>query len=107
MAMLDQKNGKDRKHTRGQTPKYAKMPRSGRVIIDAAKLRYHRHTRIMTREELAKAARMSVYSVISYELGRQFPREPAFRRLITALGVGPEDLLFDDCRYVRAEEDSE
>jgi hypothetical protein len=44
---------------------------------------------------------MSYDSIRSYELGRVFPREPAFRRLFTALGIGPEDLLFEDCRYVR------
>lgn len=101
MALLDEENGIPRRHTRGPTPQYAKMPRGGRVIIDPAKLRYWRHVRVMTRQELAEAARLSLDSIKSYEQGRVYPRESAFRRLFTALGVGPEELLFEDCRYIR------
>lgn len=109
MALLDEENGIPRKHVRGPTPQYAKMPRAGRVIIDPAKLRYWRHCRLMTRAQLAAAARMSEESVRSYERGRRFPRESAFRRLFISLGISPEDLLFEDCRYVRAttEEDDD
>lgn len=109
MAMLDEENGINRreKDVRGKTPRYAKMPRAGRVIIDPARLRYWRSARLMTREQLAEAARLSVDSIRSYERGRRFPRESAFRRLFTALGIGPEDLLFDDCRYIRAHRDPE
>lgn len=101
MALLDEENGKKRRALRGPTPKYAKMPRAGRIIIDPAKLRYYRNLRLMSRESLADAARLSVDSIRSYERGRRFPRESAFRRLFTALGVGPEDLMFEDCRYIR------
>lgn len=102
MALLDEENGKDRRSGyRGKVPEYARMPRAGRVIIDPARLRYWRHVRMMTRQQLADLARMSVESVKAYELGCRFPRESAFRRLVFALGLKPEDLLFDDCKYVR------
>lgn len=105
MALLDEENGiPRRKGVRGRTPKYAKMPRGGRIIIDPAKVRYYRHMLLMTREQLAEASRLSVDSIRSYERGRRFPRESAFRRLLIALGVGPEDLLFEDCRYIRVKE---
>jgi len=108
MALLDEQNGKDRRSGyRGKVPEYAKMPRAGRVIIDPAQLRYYRHVRFMTRQQLADLARMSVDSVKSYELGRMFPRESSFRRLVFALGIQPEQLLFDDCKYVRTEEDED
>jgi len=109
MALLDEENGIDRRQpdVRGRTPEYARMPRAGRVIIDPARLRYWRHVRLMTRKDLAEAARVSLESVKSYELGRMFPRESAFRRLFTALGVGPEELLFDDCRYIRSDKSKE
>lgn len=102
MALLDEENGKNRRAGyRGMIPEYASMPRGGRVIIDPAKLRYWRHARLMKQADLARLARVSLSSVESYETGRRYPREAAFRRLVTALGVPPEDLLFDDCRYVR------
>ena len=105
MALLDQENGADRRAGyKGKVPKYARMPRAGRVIIDPAKLRYWRAVRIMTRVQLAEAARLSRESVRSYETGRRYPRESAFRRLVFALGIVPQDLLFDDCRYIRAKE---
>lgn len=108
MALLDEEKGTDRrKGRRGKIPEYARMPRGGRVIIDPARLRYHRHTRLMTRAQLAEAARMSPESVRSYETSRRFPREPAFRRLLTALGINPQDLLFDDCKYVRKEKEED
>jgi len=103
--MLDEESGADRrKGYRGKVPKYARMPRAGRVIIDPARLRYWRHVRIMTRVQLAEAARLSPFTVRSYEQGVRFPRESAFRRLVTALGINPQDLLFDDCKYIRAKE---
>lgn len=106
MALLDEHGiNRREKNVRGKTPQYAKMPRGGRVIIDPAKLRYYRHMLVMTREQLAEASRCSVDSIKSYERGRRFPREPAFKRLFIALGVGPENLLFDDCRYIRETEE--
>lgn len=105
MAMLDEDGVNRReKNVRGKTPKYAKMPRGGRVIIDPARLRYWRHMRLMTIKELAEASRLSVDTIQSYETARRFPRESAFRRLFTALGIGPENLLFDDMRYIREKE---
>ena len=105
MGMLDQEHGVARKGRRGPLPKYAQMPRGGRVILDPAKLRWWRHERTMSRVDLAKAARMSVDSIRSYERGRRFPRESAFRRLYTALGIAASDLLFEDCGYVRKTEE--
>lgn len=103
MALLE-KDGVNRRerNVRGKTPQYARMPRDyGRIIIDPAKLRYWRQARLMTRGDLAEATHMSLDSVRSYERGRRFPKRPAFRRLVTALGLSPEDLLFEDCRYIR------
>jgi DNA-binding transcriptional regulator YiaG len=109
VALLNQENGVDRRQAnlRGKTPAYAKMPRAGRVIIDPAKLRYWRHARVMTRAQLAAASRLSPETIRSYEAGRRFPRESAFRRLFTALGIEPADLLFDDCRYIRSDNPKE
>jgi DNA-binding XRE family transcriptional regulator len=106
MALLDPEHGIPRRNVRGPTPQYAKMPRAGRVIIDPSRLRYWRNMRLMTRHELAEAARLSYDSIVSYEIGRKFPREAAFRRLFTALGIGPEDLLFEDCRYILRKKES-
>jgi hypothetical protein len=106
MALLDPEKGIPRRHVRGPTPQYAKMPRAGRVIIDPFRLRYWRSMRLMKRQELAAAARLSYDSIVSYELGRKFPREEAFRRLFIALGIGPEDLLFEDCRYIPRKKES-
>lgn len=107
MALLDEEHGIDRrqKNLRGKTPQYARMPRAGRVIIDPAQVRYYRHMLVLTREQLAVRARLSEDSIRSYERGRRFPREDSFRRLFIALGVGPEDLLFNDCRYIRAKKE--
>lgn len=55
--------------------------------------------RIMTVTELAEAAHVNRHSLISYELGRRMPREKPFRRLCTALGIGPENLLLETYRY--------
>lgn len=109
MALLDEDNGINRRGTgvRGKTPEYAKMPRAGRVIIDPAKLRYYRHVRMMTRADLAALVRTHVDSIQKYELGIRYPRESAFRRLCTALGIEPEQLLFDDCRYIRKGKEDE
>lgn len=101
MAFLEP-YGKVQAHARGPVPAYAKMPRAGRVIIDPAQLRHWREVRFMSRRDLAELARVSVESVKSYELSLRFPREKTFRRLCTALAVEPEELLFEDCKYVRA-----
>jgi transcriptional regulator with XRE-family HTH domain len=65
------------------------------VRIDPERLRYWRNLRLMSRVQLAEAARMSYDSVCSYEQGRVSPSQSAFRRLFTALGIGPEDLALE------------
>ena len=83
--------------------KYEYFPRAGRVIIDPAKLRHWRNARLMTREELAEVSYLSLASIRAYETGWRCPKDECFRRLFTALGVGPEDLLYEGGRYVRKE----
>lgn len=85
---------------RGPTPKYAKMPRSGRVLIDARRLQSWRNARGMTRQQLADASRISVHSIKDYERGLHNPHDKPFVRLCRALGIEPAELLFDDCRYI-------
>ena len=70
------------------------------VTIDPERLRFWRAMRTMTRTELAEAARINRHSLISYETGRRMPREKPFRRLCTALGIGPENLLLNGYRYI-------
>lgn len=77
------------------------------VTIDPKRLKFWRNMRTMTRTELAEAARISRESVVSYEMGRRAPREKIFRRLVTALGIGPENLLLDGYRYIPAAEKDE
>ena len=78
------------------------------VTIDPARLRFWRNMRTMTVTELAEASRINRHSLISYELGRRMPREKPFRRLCTALGIGPENLLLDGYRYIpQAKNDEE
>lgn len=81
-------------------PYYDYIPRDGRVVIDPAKLRHWRNVRMMTREELAEASYLSLGSIQAYETGWRCPKDESFRRLYTALGVGPEDLLYEGGRYV-------
>lgn len=76
------------------------MPRDGRIVIDPAKLRYWRNVRCVSREQLAELVHVSVDTIRSYEKGRRCPQEGTFRRLFINLGVGPEDLLFENGRYV-------
>lgn len=71
------------------------------VRIDPDQLRYWRNIRVMSRHQLAAAARMSYDSVVSYELGRKSPGQSAFRRLFTALGIGPEDLALEPEKKTR------
>lgn len=85
----------------GRPPKYVRMPQAGRVVLDPMRLRYWRLARALTRKELADAAHLSWHSIESYEEGRKAPHEKSFRRLCTALGIDPQDVLFEDYRYTR------
>lgn len=69
--------------------------------IDPERLRYWRNMRLMKRVQLAEAARLSYDSICSYEQGRVSPSQSALRRLFTALGIGPEDLLLEPGRDTR------
>src|SRR3954465_1565827 len=89
----------------GRPPKYQYYPRGGLVVVDPAKLRYWRDAREMTRQELADAARVSVHSIGHYELGRPCPSQDTFRRLYQALGVGPEELMAKNGRYIAPDPD--
>ena len=55
----------------------------------------------MTRTQLAGAARMSYDSVVAYEVGRRSPSQSALRRLCTALGIGPEDVMLQPEKKTR------
>jgi transcriptional regulator with XRE-family HTH domain len=71
------------------------------VRIHPEWLRYWRNLRGMNRYQLAEAARLSYDSICSYEQGRVSPSQSAFRRLFTALGIGPEDLALEPDRKPR------
>jgi transcriptional regulator with XRE-family HTH domain len=77
------------------------------VRIYPEKLRYWRHMRGMDRVQLAEATRLSYDSICSYEQGRVSPGQSSFRRLYTALGIGPEDLLLEPGEKVRKPKDTE
>jgi transcriptional regulator with XRE-family HTH domain len=89
----------------GRPPKYAYYPKSGFVVIDPGKLRYWRAAREMTRDELGIAARLSPRTIEGYEQGLKSPNADRFRALFIALGVGPEDLLFEGSRYIAPDKD--
>lgn len=84
---------------RGRPTTYEYMPRAGRVILDPARLRRQRDLAMLTRAQLAQRARIHPESLAKYERGTASPMLKAFRRLFTALGCGPEDLLADEARY--------
>jgi len=71
------------------------------VRIHPAWLKYWRNLRGMSRVQLAEAARLSYDSICSYEQGRVSPSQSSFRRLFTALGIGPEDLALEPDNKVR------
>lgn len=79
--------------------RYEYMPRAGVVVIDGRQLRYWRDRRLMSRTELARRVRIDRDAIGSFERGTRYPRLAAFRRLFTALGCGPEDLLAEGTRY--------
>lgn len=83
------------------------MPRAGRVIIDPAKLRYHREANGFDRDDLALLVHVSVESLRSYEKGRRCPSAGVFRRIVVALGIAEEDLLHEGMRYIRKTEKEE
>lgn len=71
------------------------------VRIDPDQLRYWRNLRLMSRHQLASAARMSYDSVVSYELGRKSPGQSALRRLCASLGIGLEDVMLEPEKKTR------
>lgn len=71
------------------------------VRISPEWLKYWRNLRGMSRVQLASAARLSYDSICSYEQGRVSPSQSAFRRLFTALGIGPEDLALEPGEKLR------
>lgn len=79
--------------------RYTYYPRSNMVVIDPAKLRYWRDYRMFTREELAEDCGVSIWTVNEWEIGRRSPSTENFRRLVTALGVDPGDLMLVGGRY--------
>ena len=44
---------------------------------------------------------MSYDSVVAYEVGRRSPSQSALRRLCTALGIGPEDVMLEPEKKTR------
>ena len=86
----------------GRPPKYDYVPRAGRVVIDPAKLKYWRTARLLSPADLAELIYVSERTMRAYERGEWCPDERRFRKIITVLGVGPEDLLFEGSRYIPA-----
>jgi transcriptional regulator with XRE-family HTH domain len=76
------------------------------VRIDPEQLRYWRNLRLMSRTDLAGAARLSYDSICSYEQGRARPSQSALRRLCASLGIGVEDLALqpEKARKLRKED---
>lgn len=73
------------------------MPsRLGGVRIDPVKLRACRDMKGLTQAALAQRTGISAESISAYERGIRRPEGKFFRRLFTALGVGPEDLLTEE-----------
>ena len=58
-----------------------------------ASLRYWRTQRILSQDELAKAARIGRNTIINLEAGKQHPRPQTLRRLARALKIDPVLLL--------------
>ena len=73
-------------------PKKSRRYLSG-VQVDPEKLRYFRMLRGLSREELSERSGIHPRAIALYETGKRRPLELNFRRLYTALGCGPEDLL--------------
>jgi transcriptional regulator with XRE-family HTH domain len=75
------------------------FPWGDSVAIDRAKLRYWRDYYLFSRDELAKDIGVSMPTVRAWELGERYPSQDNFRKLLTALGISPGDLLLDPDRY--------
>jgi transcriptional regulator with XRE-family HTH domain len=73
-------------------PKKSRKYLSG-VQIDPDKLRYFRVLRGLSRANLSARTGIHLRAIGLYEEGARRPREKNFRKLYTALGCGPEDLL--------------
>jgi transcriptional regulator with XRE-family HTH domain len=63
------------------------------IEIDPEKVRYFRELRSLSRKALASRSGIPRTSIGYYERGIRKPHAENFRRLYTALGCGPEDLL--------------
>ena len=61
--------------------------------VDGAKLREARERRLMTQPELSARSGVMVATISRIENGLQQPRIPTVRKLATALGVNPEELI--------------
>jgi transcriptional regulator with XRE-family HTH domain len=71
------------------------MPRTRRdgIEIDPEKVTYFRNLRALSRVRLSARSGIPYRVLTYYEDGRRKPRADNFRKLYTALGCGPEDLL--------------
>lgn len=63
------------------------------VQVDPVKLRYFRDLRNLSRKDLSERTGIHPKAIALYETGSRRPRQANFKRLYTALGCGPEDLL--------------
>lgn len=82
-------------------------PQDGIVAIDPNKLRYWRDVRMFTRAEVAEDCKVAERTVKSWELGTRNPEAAHFRKLIRALGIEPEALMLEGCRYRSAPDPEE
>ena len=56
-------------------------------------IKFLRKSKKLSRQELADAAGISIYSIAEYELGRTLPSLPVFCNIAKALNVSPNNLL--------------
>jgi hypothetical protein len=83
----------------GRPPVYGYLPRGDRVEVDPWKLRRARYAAGLRQADLAALVYIRTGTLGCYERGLSCPPVTTFRRLFTALGCGPEDLLPEGTRY--------
>jgi len=57
-----------------------------------------RERKLLTQRELAELANVAQTTISAIELGKQEPRISTVRKIATALGVDPEELIADSQR---------
>jgi len=63
------------------------------------RLRELREAQFMTQQQLADKAKVGIATIIRIEAGQTAPHFGTLRKLATALGVGPGDLVTDQAAF--------